>query len=82
MPRKIIPNIKPLTGATPVAVVEATEPWATYKLADGTTIRAKLRVESFFVWPGQYDMHGNPVYSNQTMIVFEHDVPEHLKEKP
>lgn len=57
------------------------EPVSVYYLKDGTKIEARLRVVSFFRWPGQFDEAGNPVYSNQTMIDFEVVAPEELKEK-
>lgn len=69
-----------VTNTTSIEVVEATEPWSTYRLADGTTIRAKLRVHSFFRWNGHYDLEGRPVYSNQTLVDFVVEAPDELME--
>lgn len=80
MARKPIPPYKPLTGAHPVKVRSSVEPTAVYTLDDGTVIKARLRVHSFFRWPGQFDIDGNPVYSSQTMIHFEVVAPNELKQ--
>ena len=77
-----IPTYRPLTGAFPVPVQSSVEPTSVYTLEDGTVIKARLRVHSFFRWPGQFDLNQNPVYSNQQEILYEVIAPDELKEKP
>jgi hypothetical protein len=63
---------KPFTtnASTVVRVIGAIEPWTQYALADGTTIRARLRVQEFRRFDGQWDVNGNPVYSHGHLIDF------------
>lgn len=72
MPDTIPPGY-PLTtlSAIPVEVVHANEPWTDYWLADGTCIRARLRVQRFRRWGGHFDADGRPIYSHEHLIDFE-----------
>jgi hypothetical protein len=78
-----IPPAPPLTvtAAEPIEVASSVEPWSEYRLADGTVIRARLRVVNFLRWTGHYDVKGVPVYSNQTEILFDVTAPPELMEK-
>jgi len=83
MSRNSIPPPPPLTvtDTQPIEVASSFEPWSEYRLADGTTIRARLRVHSFLRWDGHYDVKGVPVYSNQTDILFDVQAPPELMQK-
>jgi hypothetical protein len=54
-----------------VEVSRATEPFATYRLEDGTVVRARMIVLSALRATGAYGTDGKPVYAFVTQQVFD-----------
>lgn len=55
------------------------EDWNEYQLSDGSEVRMRLLVSEMFLFPGEYDQEGNPVYlvkSTNMMVVRS---PDNLK---
>jgi len=78
--------LSPVSGvevdAEEVDFESTAEPWATYKLADGTTLKVKVVVTKVVRFR-DYDQHGDPVYqvfSNTVIRVT--GVPPNLKGRP
>jgi hypothetical protein len=72
----------PMVDGTEVQVEESTEKWSEFHLADGTLLRAKLRIVSAVRVDGQYDPQGNPMYAiNMTPTMAIIEAPEHLRKK-
>lgn len=46
-----------------IDVLESTERWSEFNLADGTVIRIKAGIVSAVKIPDQFDEEGNPVYA-------------------
>ena len=44
------------------------EPWATYELEDGSIVKVRSTVTGVARLDGEFDGHGNPVYSIQSKI--------------
>src|SRR5947209_19399050 len=46
------------------------EPWSTYELSDGTTLKVRGILTGVLRIEGEYDQSGNPIYvvSSQTML--------------
>lgn len=49
---------------------DATEPWATLTLSDGTTIKIRIVIKAVHRLDGEHDVLGNPVYfiSSETLL--------------
>lgn len=57
-------------SATQVNVVQSTEPWAEFILADGSIIRAKFTFSSALRKEGEFTPDGMPVYQFMNIQVF------------
>jgi len=56
------------------------EPWSTYKLSDGTTLKVRTTVTGVFRLDGEHDQMGNPVYNvSHTTLIRVVNVPKNLK---
>lgn len=56
------------------------EPWSTYKLSDGTTLKLRTTVTGIFRLDGEHDQMGNPVYNvSHTTLIRVINVPKNLK---
>ncbi len=51
--------------ALEVEVLESTERWSEFRLADGTIMRAKLGLITVLRIPGKFDEDGNPHYTTK-----------------
>jgi hypothetical protein len=75
------PDGKPVV-VSDIPVAESHEKWSEFTLEDGTIIKAKLNVVSFFRIDGQYDNENNPLYGIKAIpahaIV---SVPDNLKRR-
>lgn len=59
------------------------EPWSTYRLSDGTTLKLRTMVTGVFRFEGEHDQMGNPVYTvNHTTMIRVVGAPKHLKGTP
>jgi len=56
------------------------EPWSTYKLSDGTTLKLRTTVTGVFRLEGEHDQMGNPLYNvSHTTLIRVINVPKNLK---
>jgi len=56
------------------------EPWSSYKLSDGTTLKLRTTVTGIFRLDGEHDQMGNPVYNvSHTTLIRVVNVPRTLK---
>ena len=56
------------------------EPWSTYKLSDGTTLKLRTTVTGVFRLDGEHDQMGNPLYNvSHTTLIRVINVPKNLK---
>lgn len=59
------------------------EPWATYELSDGSTIKLRTIVSGVARLEGEHDGMGNPVYTvNHNTIIRIVNAPKNLKGAP
>ncbi|HEV8595717.1 MAG TPA: hypothetical protein VGR51_09335 [Thermoplasmata archaeon] len=59
------------------------EPWSTYKLSDGTTLKLRTTVTGVFRLEGEHDQMGNPLYNvSHTTLIRVLNVPKNLKGQP
>ena len=52
--------------ATTVDFEGKSEPWSTYELDDGTTLKIRVTITGIARLEGEFDPHGNPVYTVQS----------------
>lgn len=52
--------------AIPVEVTSSNEPWSSYLLEDGTTVKIRTVVTQIFRLVDHHDNMGNPVYVTQS----------------
>lgn len=45
------------------------EPWSTYELDDGTTLKIRVTITGIARLEGEFDAHGSPVYTVQSGTV-------------
>jgi hypothetical protein len=62
-----------------VDVIEAKEPWAEYKLADGTELRVRFVLGAVYRARDRYTDDGDPVYITRSQNIIVAIVPEELK---
>lgn len=56
-------------SAIEVEMVEASERWSEYRLADGTVLRLKPVMIAVYRVEGQYTPDGEPVYNMKSTII-------------
>lgn len=59
-------------------MLEATERWSEYRLADGTTLRLKPVMIAIFRADGQYTPDGEPVYNMKSTLITDVRAPAAL----
>lgn len=64
-----------------IEIVESNEPWAKYKLADGTQVSIKQVVMEAWRVEDEFDSEGNPLYFFKGSMVTNSSSPEILKRK-
>jgi len=70
--------IDSLPSTTEIEMLEATERWSEYRLADGTTLRIKPVVIAVFRADGQYTEDGEPVYNMKSTLITDVRAPTTL----
>ncbi len=58
------------------------EPWATYKLSDGSALKVRTIVTAVLRLEGEYDAAGNPVYTVSSQTVVQVNAPKNLRGIP
>jgi len=64
-----------------VEIVESSEPWSEYVLADGTTIRIKFVLGAAYRAKNKWNEDGDPLYVTKAQTVVMAVVPDDLKRK-
>ncbi len=77
----VVTQGQPPKDAELMDVVEETEPWCVYKLADGTTVKAKTVVAEIWKVDNEYDSDNNPVYVLRGNPMLSVIAPPELKRK-
>jgi hypothetical protein len=70
--------IDSLQSTTEIEMLEATERWSEYRLADGTTLRLKPVVIAVFRASGQYTEDSEPVYNLKSTLITDVRAPAAL----
>lgn len=58
------------------------EPWATYKLSDGSTLKVRTVLTMVLRLESEYDGAGNPVYTVSSQTVVQVNAPKSLRGTP
>lgn len=58
------------------------EPWASYKLKDGTSLKVRTIVTAVIRLGGEYDAGGNPVYTVSSVTAVQVSAPKNLRGTP
>ncbi len=58
------------------------EPWASYKLSDGSTLKVRTIVTAVLRLEGEYDAAGNPIYTVSSQTVVQVNAPKNLRGNP
>jgi len=64
-----------------VDVLEAKEPWAEYKLADGTELRVRFVLGAVYRARNEYTEDGDPLYITRSQNIVVAIVPEELRKE-
>ena len=68
----------PPQSISEIEVLEATERWSEYRLADGTTLRVKSVVIAVFREDGRHTPDGEPVYNMKSALITDVRAPTAL----
>ena len=83
MTKVVSPISQRQVEAIEVDFTSDSEPWSTYKLADGTTLKLRTIVTNVFRYEGEFDPMGNPLYNvTHNTVVRVTGVPKNLKGTP
>src|SRR5438128_11951793 len=55
------------------------EPWSTYELTDGATLKGRLILTGVLRIEGEYDQSGNPIYVVSTQTVIQANAPKEMR---
>ena len=58
------------------------EPWASYKLSDGTVLKVRTIVTAVLRLEGEFDAAGNPIYTVSSQTVVQVNAPKGLRGVP
>lgn len=58
------------------------EPWASYKLTDGSMLKVRTIVTTVLRLEGEYDAAGNPIYTVSSQTVVQVNAPKNLRGTP
>ncbi|HAF70794.1 MAG: hypothetical protein XD60_0148 [Acetothermia bacterium 64_32] len=64
-----------------VDVVEAKEPWAEYKLSDGTKLKVRFVLGAVYRAKDKYTEGGDPVYITRSQNIVVAIVPDELRKE-
>ncbi len=67
---------------TQVDFESVAEPWAAYKLSDGSTLKIRTIVTGVLRLEGDYDAAGNPVYTINSQNILQVNAPKALRGTP
>ena len=83
MTKVVSPISQRQVEAVEVDFTPESEPWSTYKLADGTTLKLRTIVTNVFRYEDEFDQMGNPLYNvTHNSVVRVTGVPKNLKGSP
>src|SRR6266571_3981535 len=58
------------------------EPWSTYELTDGTTLKVRVILTGVLRIEGEYDQSGNPIYVVSSQTVIQANAPKKMRGTP
>ena len=58
------------------------EPWASYKLSDGSTLKVRTILTAILRLEGEFDAAGNPIYTVSSQPVVQVNAPKSLRGTP
>jgi len=58
------------------------EPWSTYELSDGTTLKVRVILTGVLRIEGEYDQSGNPIYVVSSQTVIQANAPKKMRGTP
>src|SRR5438128_12068857 len=58
------------------------EPWSTYELADGTTLKLRVILTGVLRIGGDYDQSGKPIYVVSSQTVIQPHAPKAIRGTP
>src|SRR2546426_10544890 len=58
------------------------EPWSTYELSDGTTLKVRVILTGVLRIEGEYDQSGNPIYVVSSQTVIQANAPKKIRGTP
>jgi hypothetical protein len=82
MVRVVSPVSRREVEGTQVGFDGIAEPWASYKLSDGSTLRVRPIVTAVHRLDGEYDGAGNPIDTTNSQTVVHGNAPKHLRGVP
>jgi len=82
MVRVVSPVSQREVEGTQVDFESVAEPWASYKLADGSTLRIRMIVTALLRLEGEYDAAGNPIYTVSSQTIMQVNAPKNLRGTP
>ena len=75
---QVKPN-EPPKEAELVDVTTSSEPWSSYLLSDGASVRMKVILSEVWRVIDEYDQEGNPVYVLKSSGIMNIQAPDELK---
>jgi hypothetical protein len=67
---------------TQVDFESVAEPWASYKLSDGSTLKVRTILTAVLRLEGEYDAAGNPIYTVSSQTIVQVNAPKTLRGVP
>jgi hypothetical protein len=67
---------------TQVDFESTAEPWASYKLSDGSVLKVRTILTAILRLEGEYDAAGNPIYTVSSQTVVQVNAPKNLRGTP
>jgi len=58
------------------------EPWSSYELSDGTTLKVRVILTGVLRIEGEYDQSGNPIYVVSSQNVVQANAPKKIRGTP
>ena len=67
---------------TQVDFESVAEPWASYKLSDGSMLKVRTIVTAVLRLEGEYDAAGNPIYTVSSQTIVQVNAPKTMRGNP
>ena len=67
---------------TQVDFESVAEPWASYKLSDGSMLKVRTIVTAVLRLEGEFDAAGNPIYTVSSQTIVQVNAPKNMRGNP